>query len=481
MNKTLTLIVACGASLLGGCTLAPKYSRPDAPVPADWPAGAAYEEQGATDEPTPAEVGWRDFLPDPKLRKVIETALVNNRDLRVAALNVRKARALYGVQRAGLFPTINAVGSGSEHRASSDFTAPGARRTGKQYSVDLGAVAWEIDFFGRIRSLADEALEDYLATEQAHHSARLLLVSSVARAYLTLAADREALALSRRTLATQKEAYELARRRYDLGVATELDLRRAQAPVEAARGDIARYSQSAARAANALRLLVGSPIPDDLLPAKLDGVEPPAQVSAGLSSEVLLARPDIVAAEHRLKGSYARIGAARAAFFPRISLTSTIGAASLQLSNLFAGGMGTWTYGPQIVMPIFDARTWSAHRASKVEREIAVAEYERAIQAAFREVADALAVCGTVDERVAAQEALVKALSDTHRLSLARFDKGIDSYLGVLDAQRSLFDAQQGLISLRLLQLASRIRLYAVLGGGWQAKEDEEPSTAIVS
>ncbi len=472
MNKTIAMTVTLGLTLLSGCTLAPKYSRPEAPVPNQWPTGAAYGDARDSDgEPKPGEIGWRQFFTDPKLLKVIETALANNRDLRLAALNVERARALYDIQRAELYPVVDAAGSGVRQRASTDFTAPEQSRISKMYEVNLGAVAWEIDFFGRIRSLADEALEGFMATQEARHSTQILLVSSVADAYLTLAASREALALSERTFQTQKEAFNLVKQQYDHGIATELDLRRAQTPVEIARGDIARYTQLAVQAENALRLLAGLPVPDDLLSNELDQVRPQTPLAPGLSSEVLLGRPDIVAAEHRLKGAYARIGAARAAFFPRISLTSTIGTASLELSDLFASGTDTWSYGAQIVMPIFDPRTWSAHRATKVEREIAVAEYERAIQTAFQEVADTLAVRGTVDERVAAQETLVKALSETYRLSLSRFEKGIDSYLGVLDAQRSLFDAQQGLISLRLLQRASQIRLYAVLGGGWQPEE----------
>jgi len=472
MNKTIAVTIIMGFSLLSGCTLAPKYARPDAPVSDQWPAGAAYGQgQDATGEPKPGEIGWRQFFTDPKLLKIIDAALANNRDLRVAALNVERVRALYDIQRAELYPVVNAGGSGVRQRASADFTAPGQSRISKMYEVNLGAIAWEIDFFGRVRSLAGEALEEFLATQQARHGTQILLVSSVADAYLTLAASREALALSKRTFQMQKEAFSLVKKQYDNGIATELDLRRAQTPVEIARGDVARYTQLAAEAENALRLLVGSSVSQELVSDELDQVSPQTRIAAGLSSEVLLSRPDILAAEHRLRGAYARIGAARAAFFPRISLTSTIGSASLELSDLFASGTGTWSYGAQIVMPIFDPRTWAAHRVSKVEREIAVAEYERAIQTAFREVADALAVRGTVDERVAAQQALVEALTASYRLSLSRFEKGIDSYLGVLDAQRSLFDAQQALIALRLLQRASQIRLYAVLGGGWQPEE----------
>ena len=471
MSRTGIPTALLGLLLLGGCTLAPKYSRPEAPVPAQWPSGDAYREAPSGDAPKPAEIAWQEFYTDENLREIIETSLANNRDLRVAVLNVERARSMYNIQRAELLPAAYASGGGARERASTDFTVPGQSRISKAYNVDLGVVAWEVDLFGRVRSLEQQALEAYFATEQARRSAQLLLISSVADAYLSLAASREALALSERTLQTQEEAFGLVRRQYERGIATELDLRRAEVPVEAARGDIARYTQQAARAENALRLLAGGELDEALVPGELSAVAPPASVGAGLSSEVLLERPDVIAAERRLRGAYAQIGAARAAFFPRISLTSTVGTASIELSDLFASGTGTWSYAAQISMPIFDARTWAAYNVSQAERDIAVAQYEKAIQTAFREVADALAVRGTVDRQVAAQEALVHALAEAHRLSLSRFEKGIDSYLGVLDAQRSLFDARQGLISLRLLQRGSQVRLYAVLGGGWRPEE----------
>jgi multidrug efflux system outer membrane protein len=257
----------------------------------------------------------------------------------------------------------------------------------------------------------------------------------------------------------------LIRKRQDVGLASELDLRRAQSQVDTARVDVARYTQLVAQDENALNLLVGSPMPQELLPADLVSVSPPKEVSPGLSSEVLLRRPDVLAAEHQLKAANANIGAARAAFFPRISLTTAIGTASADLSGLFKFGQGTWLFAPQIIMPIFDARTWSAYDVTKVEREISVAQYEKVIQTAFREVADALAVRGTVNQQIAAQQSLVDAVAETYRLSNARYTKGIDSYLSVLDAQRSLYGAQQGLIVLRLARLVNTVALYKVLGG----------------
>ena len=467
MNKQLLFVLAAIGLFLSGCSLAPKYKQPQAPIPVQWPQGEAYKDTRAIPGvPTVPELKWEDFFADKQLQEIIETALSNNRDLRLAALNVERVRALYGIQRAELFPAVNAVGAGGKQRLSSDLIGPGDPRTIKQYSMNLGIASWEIDFFGRIRSLKDQALEEYLSTDEARRSAQIALVSEVARVYLTLAADRENLKLAQSTLETQQAAYSLVQKRYDVGIATGLDLSRAQTPVDAARGDVARYTQMVAQEQNALNLLAGSPVPKDLLPVDLSSVTPPREISPCLSSEALLRRPDIVAAEHRLKGAYAFIGAARAAFFPRISLTTSIGTASDELSGLFGSKSDTWNFAPQIVMPIFDARTWAALRVSKADRKIILAQYEKAIQTAFREIADALAVQGTVDQQVSAQQSLVNAVAETYRLSNKRYTKGIDSYLSVLDAQRSLFAAQQGLIALRLAKLSNQVRLYAVLGGG---------------
>ncbi len=467
MNRNLFLLLISIVILMTGCTLAPKFKKPEAPVPADWPSGAAYKEtKTMPGAPTPTEIHWREFFTDERLQKIIETALKNNRDLRLAALNVQRARALYGIQRAELLPTVNAAVSGSKQRVPADFSTTGQSMTVEQYDVNLGISSWEIDFFGRIQSLKDRALEEYLATEQARRSAQILLVSAAANAYLVLAADRGNLKLAESTLETQQAVYDLIRRRYEVGLASKLDLRQAQIQVDTARGNVARYTQLVAQDENALNLLVGSPVPSELLPAELGSVSPPEEISSGIPSEVLLRRPDILAGEHRLKAANAFIGAARAAFFPRIALTTAVGTASSELSGLFKSGSGTWIFAPQIVMPFFDARTWSAYDATKVEREIALAQYEKAIQTAFREVADALAVQGTVEEQLSAQQSLVNAVAETYRLSNLRYTKGIDSYLGVLDAQRSLYAAQQGLVAIRLARIANQVRLYAVLGGG---------------
>jgi len=472
MNKRFVMLLAGISLLVGGCSLAPEYTRPEAPVPHQWPQGAAYNTSLAEPgKPVVSELSLEEFFRDQRLQKIIGMALENNRDLRLAALNVERTRAMYGVRRADLFPAVDASGAGGKQRLSSDLIAPGDSRTLEQYSVNLGVVSWEIDFFGRIRSLSERALDEYLATQQARRSAQITLVSEIARVYLTLAKDRENLKLARETLAAQQGDYNLIKSRYDVGVATELDLQRAETRVDAAKRDLAGFIKDIARDQNGLNLLAGSPVPEDLLPVDLSSVIPPGEISPGLSSEVLLGRPDIMAAEYRLQGAYALIGAARAAFFPRISLTSSIGTASDDLSGLFSSGTDVWNFAPQIVMPIFDAHVWAALRVSKADQKILLTQYEKTIQTAFREVADALAVQGTIDQQIAAQQSLVKATEKTYSLATKRYEKGIDDYLGVLDAQRSLYAQQRVLIALRLIKLVNRVNLYAVLGGGLLVKQ----------
>ncbi|OGP89872.1 MAG: multidrug transporter [Deltaproteobacteria bacterium RBG_19FT_COMBO_43_11] len=475
MNRKTLFLPIIIVFFLCSCTMAPKYTRPDAPVPSDWPTGPAYHEaKQETPAPAAAELPWRDFITDTRLQEVIATALTNNRDLRVAALNVELAKAMYGIGTATLLPSVNAIGSWYKERVPADLSSSGSAYTIEKYSVNLGITSWEIDFFGRIRSLKDKALEEYMATDQALRSSQILLVSTVGQAYLALAADRETLQLVSKTLEAQEAAYDLIRKRYDVGVASELDLRRSQSQVDTARGDVAHYTQRVAQDENALNLLVGSPLNQELLPVDLGSVSPPQEVSAGLSSELLLRRPDVLAAEHRLKAANANIGAARAAFFPRIALTTAVGTASADLSGLFKAGSGVWSFAPQIIMPIFDARTWFAYDVTKIEKEMSIAQYEKAIQTAFREVADALAVKGTVNQQIAAQQSLIDAVAETYRLSQLRYTKGIDNYLSVLDAQRSLYGAEQGLIALRLVRFNNLITLYKTLGGGQNIAPQEK-------
>jgi multidrug efflux system outer membrane protein len=323
MNKNALILLAGIALVPAGCTMAPKYARPAAPVPGEWPSGSAYSTASGTTVSTVPELNWRDFIADEKLRQVIGLALTNNLDLRLAVQNVERARAMYGIQRAELFPVVNGTGSGSKARVPADLSSSGHRSTAERYDANLGVASWEIDLFGRIRSFKDRALEEYLGTEQARRGAQILLVSSVANAYLALAADRENLKLSETTQAAQQSSYHMIKRRYELGLVPELDLYRAQEPLEVARRNVAIYKQQVAQDVNALQLLAGCPVADALLAAELGEVTPPKEISAGVSSEVLLRRPDVLPAEHLLRAANADIGAARAAFFPSISLNTS--------------------------------------------------------------------------------------------------------------------------------------------------------------
>ncbi|MBP1728721.1 MAG: multidrug transporter [Deltaproteobacteria bacterium] len=448
--------------------MAPKYEQPAPPVPAAWPSGAAYKEVTAKNEKPVADIPWQEFFVDPQLQKLIALALENNRDLRVAVLNIERSRAQYQIQRAELFPKVDANANADFQRIAENFSGTGLPENIHQYRLALGVSSYELDLFGRVRSLKDQALEQYLATEQARRSVQISLVSQVASAYLILAADRERLQLARETLASQQQSYNLTKRRYEGGVSSALVLNQAQTSVDAARVDIARYTTLTAQDENALNLVVGAPVPADLLPQSLTAALTALQdLSPGLPSDVLLRRPDILQAENLLKGANANIGAARAAFFPRITLVSHVGFGSDELGSLFDSGAFVYRFAPQISLPIFDGGSNQANlTVSEVNRDIAVAQYEKAIQTAFREVADALAQRGTIDEQLAAQQSLADATSGSYELSRARYDKGVDSYLTVLDSQRSLYAAQQNLISTRLTRLTNLLTLYKVLGGG---------------
>lgn len=468
---TKALCLPLGAVLcLGGCaTMAPKYEQPAAPVPAAWPSGPSYKETKAgAGEKAVADIPWQEFFVDPNLRKLIAMALENNRDLRVAALNIERSRAQYQIQRSDLFPKVDAAAGANYQQIPAGLSATGSPMKVEQYNVGLGVSSYELDLFGRVRSLKDQALEQFLATEQARRSVQISLVSQVAVSYLTLAADREHLQLAKDTLASQQSSYQLTRSRYEAGIASALDLHQAQTSVDTARVDIASFTALVAQDENALNLVIGASAPTDLIPQKLtETLTALKDVTPGLPSDVLLSRPDILQAEGQLKGANANIGAARAAFFPKITLVSSVGFGSEGLTNLFKGPAFAWSFAPQITLPIFDAGSNMANlKVAKVDRDIAVARYEQAIQTAFREVADALAQRGTIDDQIAAQQSLTDATAETYRLSQARYDKGVDSYLNVLDSQRSLYSAQQNLIATRLTRLATMVTLYKVLGGG---------------
>jgi len=463
MNRRLIPLLLASL-LLGGCTMIPKYERPAQPVPNAWADGAPAKGEPA---PAAADLRWQDFFTDARLRSLIDLALANNRDLRIATLNIERMRALYRIQRSDLYPTIGVQAVGDRYRTPEKMGDNGVAKTASVYTVEVGLASWELDFFGRIRSLNARSLEQYLATEEARRAAQTALVAAVAGTYLNLAADGENLRLARVTLEAQQSSYELIRETRDAGLASDLDLRQAQSQVEGARVNVAAFTGAVAVDRHALQLLIGSPVGPDLLPEQFGTVTDPNGVSAGLPSDVLLRRPDILAAEHLLRAANANIGAARAAFFPRISLTATYGTQGPELSDLFGPGTMTWSFVPQIVAPLFASGSLLANlKVSEVDREIAVAQYEKAIQGAFAEVSDALALRTTLVAQREAQEALVVALDETWRLYDARYQAGIDSYLGVLVAQQALFNAQKGEVSVRLAEQANLVTLYKVLGGG---------------
>lgn len=462
MPRFLTLTLLTSALVLTGCAnLAPTYERPTAPVPAAYPDAA---ESGAA-----ADIEWRTFFADAKLRGLIELALTNNRDLRVAVLNIEQARAQYRVQDAQTLPTVNAAGSGTAARTPAGLSGTGSAVTSHQYSANLGISAYELDLFGRVRNLSNQALEKYLATEQARRTTQISLVAEVTTAYLNWAADLERLALARETLRSQSESYQLTQTRVALGAASALTLRQLQTSVESARVDVARYTGQVAQDRNALALLLGAPVPEALAPSALaDSLNALPELPAGVPSDLLLRRPDLLQSEHQLKAATANIGVARAAFYPRISLTATAGSSSTDLSGLFKAGSGSWSFIPQISLPIFDGGANQANLDSaKAAQGIALAQYEKAIQTAFREVADALAQRSAVGDQVQAQTDLVEASGDVLQMSQARFDRGVDSYLDVLDAQRSWYSARQTLIGTRLARVTNGVTLYKALGGGW--------------
>lgn len=460
------LIVLGMAACLCGCLHPGAYHRPVPPVPSAWPDSAA-SPAGGPDAPEAASVKWQDFFTDHGLQSVIERALANNRDLRMAALNIARAQALYRIQRAEQYPSVNASASGEIYRLPEKMSVTGRAQRVQQYGVNLGAASWELDLFGRVRSLKSQALEQYLGTEQARSAMQIALVAAVANSYLTLGADRDNLRLSQATLDAQQASYELILRIRDAGIASDLDLRQAQSQVEAARVDIARYTGQVALDENALNLLVGAPVSANLLPNELGTDGALKDIAPGLPSEVLLRRPDILMAEHQLKTAYANIDAARAAFFPRIALTAGAGLMSGDLSGLFRLGATTWSFAPQVVLPIFDTGARKANlKVAQVDRDLAIAEYEKAIQSAFREVSDSLSLRTRLMEQQNAQQALLNTLEQTYRLSEARYQAGIDSYLSVLVAQRSMYGAQQALLTLRMARLGNLVTLYKVLGGG---------------
>ncbi len=463
MRKFILLPVM--AIFFCGCPRSTQYSRPGMPVPPAWPESSAA---GAAAPGAPAAgLKWQEFFTDQRLLSVIDLALANNRDLRVATLNIEKVQALYRIQRAEQYPTVAFSVAADAYRLPRTLSDADKAETIGQVNVGVGIASWELDLFGRIRSLKRAALEQYFATEQARTAAQISLVAAVADTYLALAADREKLRLAQVTLEAQQATYGLIVQIRDKGIGSDLDVRQAQSQVDAARVDIARFTGQVALDENALNLLVGAPVAAGLLSGDLDKAGAVKDVSAGLPSDVLLRRPDILLAEHQLKAANANINAARATYFPRITLTAVAGLISGDLTNLFKPAAGTWEFTPQVVLPIFDAGARKAgYKAAEVDRDMAVALYEKSIQTAFREVSDALNLRTTLVAQQDAQQSLVQALEETYRLSEARYKAGIDSYLSVLVAQRAFYAGQQVMVNVRLARLSNLITLYKVLGGG---------------
>jgi len=452
-----------GVGVLGGCSLAPPYERPEAPVAAAYPADSAGKGARAA-----SEIAWREFFPDERLQALIKVALDNNRDLRTAALRIEEARALYNIQSADLLPNLNAGFSGSRVRTPASLSLTGHEVVSSSYQVGLSLASFELDFLGRVRSLNDAALNLYLASDEARQAAQISLIAEVAKAALAERAFAEQQELAQQTLSGREASYKLAKQRFDVGASSALDLRLSETLVLAARVALVTLTRQRAQAMNGLTLLTGKPLTDLPTVQPLSAQMIVAELPAGLPSELLTRRPDIRSAELRLKAANANIGAARAAFFPRVSLTAGLGTASNALSDLFEPGSRTWSFAPQLLVPIFDAGRNSGNLTlAEVRKNLAIADYEKAIQTAFREVADALVARASLDQQIEAQRATLDAQADRLRLADLRYQNGISSFLDVLDAQRELFAAEQALVQARLLRLTNAIDLYRSLGGGW--------------
>jgi multidrug efflux system outer membrane protein len=471
MNKSLARRVAIvfASTAVGACTLEPHYERPTAPVADRW-AETGLQPGGDLAHPA-ADIGWRVFFTDATMQRLIEISLANNRDARIAAINVAAARAQYRIQRAQLFPTIDATAEQDVERVPLSESTTG-QAISRSYSVGVGFTSFELDFFGRLRSLNHEKLQQYLGYVETRRSAVITLISEVANAYLTLLADQELLRVTQVTLESQQASYDLTRLSYDHDQSTALDLRQAEISVRTAQANLASYQRQIGQDRNALSLLLGAPIPADLaMGGGIDSQQLLEDLPAGVPSEVLARRPDVLAAEHNLVAANANIGAARAAFFPSITLTGSFGTASTRLSGLFGSGSTAWSFVPQINLPIFTGGANEADLAyAKEERNLYVATYEKTIQTAFQEVSNALLSRETLLDQLKAQVALEAASRDAYRLSNMRFEGGIDSYLAVLDSQRTFYSAQQSLVSVKLSRLQNLVTLYKALGGGWNER-----------
>ena len=486
------VIASFAVVVLSACTLIPHYQRPQSPVPDRWPADGWPGETPSPDVSI-EQIDWRGFFTDPRLQRLVDIALDNNRTLRIALLNVAASEAQFRVERGGLFPAISATGSGLGERLPANGAIPlggplgsgggtlmpsGASATTLHYyTAGIGFTNYELDLFGRQRSLTTQAFEEYLAQSDAGRTARISLIAEVATDYFAVLADQALLNLTIQTLQSESESYELTRAMYNGDTATLLSLRQAESAVDAARANLAQYQRQLEQDTHALTLVLGQQIPTDLPPGRdINAAGLLATIPAGLPSDLLTHRPDILSAEHMLRAANANIGAARAAFLPSIQLTASGGTASNRLNGLFSGGSGTWTFAPTISLPIFaGGRNVAGLDLAHIEKNAAVAQYELTIQTAFREVSDALSARGTYIDQRRAQEALVAADGEAYRLAEMRFRSGVDSYLATLDAQRSLYAAQQGQVTVRQAELTNQVTLYKALGGGWQQQPATRP------
>lgn len=472
----LTAIIAGTCSLTACINLAPFFSPPQAPVPATF--GNVNNEQKPL-----TELGWQSFITEKRLQQVVDLALKNNRDLRVATLNIERARAQYQVQRADLFPTVAATLSetaskglsnvGNNGNVAAGTVAASNNNSGNVshiYRATVGFSAYELDLFGRIRNLNAQALQTFYSEEENRKTTQISLVAEISTAWLTLAADKKRLAIAQQTLKSQQDTYDINQKMFELGVANALTLKQLQTSVDNARVAVATYNIQIQQDINALNLLAGSSVPMALLPdSQLTSVVFSTTLPRGVTSKTLQQRPDVRAAEHLLEGANANIGALRAAFFPTISLTTTVGSASTELNGLFGPGSRIWTFVPQISLPIFNGgRNRANLEIGEKNQQILLAQYEKTVQTAFREVADVLVQREGLQAQLEAQQSLNGAAAEAFKLADARFKNGVDSYLVVLDAQRTLYTAEQSLVTLQLSDAASQLTLYKVLGGGWR-------------
>ena len=466
LSSGMTLAMAVSAmSVLSACSMAPKYQQPTLITAPAFPSGAAMDQAGAV---AAANLGWQEYFADPRLRRLIALALENNQDMRVAVLNVEAVRAQYAIARADRLPSLAATGAGSKARVAEDLSTIGRSYIAESYTVGLGVSSFELDLFGRVKSLSDEALNTYLAQEQSRDATQISLIASIAKAYFAERIAQDNMNLSERVLKSREESKRLTDLKFKAGVISAIDVNTAVSQIESARSDYAAAERSRDQARNALALLIGQPLPNDL-PAgsALTTQFINSELPVGLPSEVLYQRPDVRQAEFALKSANANIGAARAAFFPKITLTGSVGSGSTELSNLFTGGNATWGFVPQITLPIF---SWGANKANldlaEVRKNIAVAQYEQTVQSAFRDVADALVARRTLLQQYQAQQRSDKAASERYRLVNMRFQHGISSSLDLLDAERTSYSSQQALLQTQQTLLENRADLYKVLGGG---------------